>query len=333
MKHRTLQGAIAGMLFACGAQPLMAQEAPTFAANLHGLSMVAGSLVTDGPAVPDDLRTQVLASFGSTYGFFSHDSSGQSEILVEILKEDGNGTHVMGSATRLLPADVHDAPTPVFFFAQREGEVWKVGLSGEPDYVATMERMPADIVSPDEMEYLKAAEAGASLLAAGSFVGVGLPWAMGTVWRMSGGLHGAAYESVDFAGGNGRVLAAASGKVYRTCVSDGSALFTIVHPSGYSSSYYHLQNVTAPGNGSSIAAGAFLGNIGVKVQCGGRATGPHVHFSLLKGSTKVTVDNKVLGGWTFHRGSALYRGTATRGKTTAGVGGSLTNYGPADRGL
>ncbi|MFP3607784.1 M23 family metallopeptidase, partial [Paraburkholderia sp. SIMBA_053] len=81
----------------------------------------------------------------------------------------------------------------------------------------------------------------------------------------------------------GSVVAPRDGIVYKSCVSATSALVKIVHDNGYSTTYYHMVDVTQMADGSPITAGTPIGRIGNELPCDGHTTGAHVHFSLLKG--------------------------------------------------
>jgi LasA protease len=152
-----------------------------------------------------------------------------------------------------------------------------------------------------------------------------LPWAIGQTWRMTGGPHGAARQSVDLAGGDGRVLAARGGTLFVMCSSQRGWL-RVAHDRGYSSDYYHLFN-NRTDNGVTVGEGEFLGNIGTDVSCGGSATGNHVHFSLRQNGAYIGIASHNFGKWQFYNGAAEYEGSALHGSAQIGVGGSMNNFG------
>ena len=83
-----------------------------------------------------------------------------------------------------------------------------------------------------------------------------------------------------FSGGDGRVLAAGPGRLYRFCGGRGSnALIEIIHPDGSATEYYQLSAETRARDGSLVTAGTYLGRAGTSLACGGtaqldRALGP-----------------------------------------------------------
>ncbi|WP_280465817.1 peptidoglycan DD-metalloendopeptidase family protein [Nocardia brasiliensis] len=162
--------------------------------------------------------------------------------------------------------------------------------------------------------------------------GLALPWRGGEAWFMGGGPHGYSgrsrpFNSLDFSGGDGRVLSPARGRFYKTCVRNGSAEIRLVHDNGYTTSYYHMTNLPDVADGTLVAAGTYLGRIGVRLPCGGSANGPHVHMSLYRGRTPIPVHGKTIGGWTFWQGRNPYEGRAEHDGRSIGTGGRLTNYG------
>jgi LasA protease len=155
-----------------------------------------------------------------------------------------------------------------------------------------------------------------------------LPVAVGQSWRLTGGPHemsGAPRSSIDLAGGDGRVLAARAGLAYTMCGS-GRGWIRVVHDRGYATDYYHLEgNIKA--NGTKVTEGAFLGNIGNDVSCGGSSTGRHVHFSLRRDNAYVPIDQYAFGKWVIRAGASEYDGYAMHGSKRVGVDGALLNYG------
>jgi len=264
-----------------------------------------------------------------------------NEVVVEILKQNESGTHVMGAVTEVVPSDIHGAPAMRLFFAHQDHGAWKIGMEGSEAFNTELESMPLDVVGPDERPTLARLGQGQESLAAGQFVNIALPWAEENTWTMTAGLHGYGgaslpYSSVDFWSGpdGNNVRAAAAGLVYTTCAKNGSALITIVHDNGYRTSYYHLERLGSLPNGGRIDIGTRLGSVGNGLPCGGSSSGAHVHFTLLNNRNEyVSLNNVVLGGWTFHSGLFPYSGNATRGSKTVYSRGALYNFGPADKGM
>ena len=75
----------------------------------------------------------------------------------------------------------------------------------------------------------------------------------------------------------------------------------IRHGDGWTTSYYHLRKIQVR-SGQSISRGALLGYTSTKAGCGGYASGPHVHFSVLKNGSHVNLDGLAIGGWTVREG-------------------------------
>lgn len=219
-------------------------------------------------------------------------------------------------------------PEGWLFVAVQQDRKWTVAFEGEAAFPSLTAAAPADVVSaPEKKIFASHGVAEAGPMAGGdNRTGMRLPYAIGQSWRLTGGPHGAARQSIDLAGGDGRVLAARAGTFYVMCSSQ-RGWVRVAHDRGYSTDYYHLHN-NRTDNGATVAEGAFLGNIGVDVSCGGSATGPHNHFSLRQNAAYVGIAGHSLGKWQVYNGSAEYQGYALHGSTRANTGGSMDNYGP-----
>ena len=123
----------------------------------------------------------------------------------------------------------------------------------------------------------------------------------------NGGSAPPPYSSMDFYDGGGTcaappglyAVAAAAGSSVRR----GSCWMEIDHGSGWTTSYYHLQNLV--GGGTQMRNGR-LGSIACEVCAGGFATGPHVHWSLKFNGFYTSLDGVKLSGWTIDVGSTPY---------------------------
>lgn len=290
--------------------------------------------------LPPALERAVLeASHGSTQPYLFAGITG--EPLVEILKHDSDTHHVLGSVTRMLPPDVHGTPPTTFFLANEQQGDWRVGLLGSDGFLDELSRMPMDVLDEGERHAFTLAHDHTSLqhAPAGEFINIGLPWMVGMYGTIMRGPHGddgrsRPFNSIDFTGQDGLVRAPAGGRVYTSCVRDGSALRTIVHPNGYSTSYYHMERLPTLPNGAEVVEGDSIGSVGNGVPCGGESPAAHVHVSLLRGNEKIAVDNLVLGGWTFHQGWFNYQGWAQRASTRVDPGSkAMRNFGSEDQGL
>lgn len=227
-----------------------------------------------------------------------------------------------GSVVLPAPASEHAYPDGWLFLARSEAGRWKVALEGEPRF-ATLSAA-ASILSTDERRTL----GNRTEATTDRRTGMRLPYAVGQTWRYTGGPHqmgGGARSSIDIAGGDGKVLAARGGLAYTMC-SSGRGWLRVVHDRGFATDYYHLEgNIRA--DGRPVAEGAFLGNIGNDVSCGGRSTGRHVHFSLRRGGAYVAIDRYAIGKWVILATGGSYDGAAMHGSRRVDVGGSLRNYG------
>ncbi|RJQ79268.1 M23 family metallopeptidase [Pseudonocardiaceae bacterium YIM PH 21723] len=212
--------------------------------------------------------------------------------------------------------------------AKRNGKDWQVEYEGTDGFFALVEQAPEAVLPAEEKQNLLAAKANTYA----TKTGLALPWKVGDSWFMGGGPHGddgrsKPFNSIDFNGGDGTVLAPADGTVYRSCVKNGSALVKLVHANGFSTTYYHMTGLIKSKAGTKIKAGTKLGKIGTQLPCGGFASGPHVHFSLLKGKNKVPVNGMTIGGWTFKEGAQSYQGSASHAGQTVGTGRPMKNFG------
>jgi LasA protease len=170
---------------------------------------------------------------------------------------------------------------------------------------------------------------------AGKQIAFDLPWKLGQAWRYVGGPHstlgcpdnsfscrgGKPWNSLDFAGGDGIVRAAAAGTVEGTtqCPARNSNFVIINHGGGWHTTYYHLIDIPAAVRpGQPVRTGAKLGHTSTMVGCQGHADGPHVHFSIVRYSGdyswhggRVDLNGFQIGTWIFHDGRTQYSGCAT----------------------
>ncbi|MER7015714.1 peptidoglycan DD-metalloendopeptidase family protein [Saccharopolyspora sp. NPDC000359] len=271
-------------------------------------------LAERGPAASAEFNVPVLA-----------------EPLVEPTRNDQGWA--FGTTTIPAPAKEHAGPHTAIFVAHRDARGWQVELDGTAEFVQAVQQAPDGIVSDGEKQLFARNYENSRTAVADT--GLGLPWAEGVSWWMGGGPHGDSgesrpYSSLDFNGGNGQVLSAGAGRVYKSCLRNGSGLVRVVHENGFSTTYYHMTGLTDLGDGQPVQYGDYLGRIDVGLPCGGSTTGPHVHFSLLRGDSHTPVDGHTIGGWTFHEGAQAYGGYGERNGTQVGTGGQVTNHGRGD---
>lgn len=301
-----------------------------------GVALAAGVALVFMPqpasGAPPSLADSVAATMIARHGATAQRDFGTASVptpLVEPSRQAGN-SWAFGTTTIPVPVAEHGTPLSSIFVARLDRGGWRVELDGTAGFVDLARQAPASVVKPDEKQlFAQNYQASQSIQAD---TGLGLPWPQGVAWTMGGGPHGYSgnsrpFSSIDFNGGDGRVLSAGAGKVFKSCVSSRSALVKVVHPNGYSTSYYHMTSLTTLGNGASVQTGTYLGRIGNELPCGGSSSGAHVHLTLYRGDTQISVHNMTIGGWTFFEGAQAYGGFAQRGSTRVGVGGRLTNFG------
>jgi len=147
-----------------------------------------------------------------------------------------------------------------------------------------------------------------------------LPYPVGESWRF-GGSHVSSgsgtypQSSLDFFTGSGGwgsdtspywVSSSTAG----TAVRHSSCFVEVIHsPNGWSTSYYHLDNVQIT-TGQNVAINTPLANYAntqAQALCdGGSSTGPHLHYSLKNNGSYYHLDGVKLSGYTVHTGRYSY---------------------------
>ncbi|CAI9393419.1 hypothetical protein MICABA_02440 [Microbacterium sp. T2.11-28] len=119
------------------------------------------------------------------------------------------------------------------------------------------------------------------------------PFAPGKRWGISGshadsdGIHRGAIDFAPLSSSDKRVLAIASGRVYRVSCANGWFL-GIDHGGGWMSEYYHLREAKSSLIGKWVEAGTSLGLAGQTLPCGGTpGSSAHVHLSILNTAVSV----------------------------------------------
>lgn len=144
-----------------------------------------------------------------------------------------------------------------------------------------------------------------------------LPYPVGSTWTF-GGAHsytgsGNVLSSIDFHDGgywgsnlsNKWVVASGQGtvKVHSSCNME------IIHASGWSTQYYHLDNILYS-NGQSVSRDTYIANYASNERqalCqGGASTGPHLHFSLKYNGSYVSLQDVRLSDFTVNVGTSNY---------------------------
>ncbi|MEV0645758.1 peptidoglycan DD-metalloendopeptidase family protein [Phytomonospora sp. NPDC050363] len=314
---------------------------PLLTAGL-AFATLAASITFAGPAgAAPSLDRAVTDAMSAAKGAQARDlyelapDAGLSAI-VESGRTSRSGDWVFGGAAFRVPSTTHSGPVTALFFGHRVNGRWQVALEGTPAFARATAQAPAELMGDGERATLAstAVPQEASTLAA---TGLALPWkANGGSWR-HWGVHGDSgtstpYNSIDFYGGDRMVRAAQSGRLYRFCGTS-TPFIKVVHDNGWTTGYYHTYNQTTVADGSQVALGAYIGEIGEQLPCGGRANGDHVHWSLWQGNSPVGVNGKEIGGWIWYAQSQAYQGYAVRGSTRLyNSDCCLTNYGPGSPG-
>ncbi|SCF09364.1 LasA protease [Micromonospora viridifaciens] len=243
---------------------------------------------------------------------------------VTVTRRDGQAW-AFGTAVIVAPHEEGAYPAGWVFVAHRERAGWRVAFDGEAGFAALAQDAPATVVSPTERQVFTTPS---PMYAGGDYrTGMRLPYAVGQSWYFTGGPHGWAgsdtpWSSIDLAGGDQRVLAARGGTAYTMC----RGWIRVIHDRGYATDYYHLWNSISV-NGAGVGEGAYLGDTGTDVTCGGAASGRHVHFGLRQNNAYVPIAGHNLGKWVIMNGGATYQGYALHGSAQVNVGGALYNYG------
>ena len=227
-----------------------------------------------------------------------------------------------GTAVITTPQGGDAFPEGRLFLAEYDAGEWNVTFDGTADFISLAQ--DATVLTDAERSSFGPGEVSVN---ADYRTQMQLPWAVGQTWRMTGGLHGWSgaahpWASLDFAGGDERVRAMRSGSAYTMC----KGWVRVIHSGGFATDYYHLWN-NINVNGASVAAGAYLGDTGTDVTCGGSASGRHVHIGLRHNNAYTALHGSNIGKWVVENGSAAYQGSALHGSRRVYVGGSLYNYG------
>ncbi|GAA1814702.1 hypothetical protein [Actinomadura chokoriensis] len=259
--------------------------------------------------------------------------------IVGATRTSADRTWVFGTSAIPVPASSTANPEVAFYAAHWTGEEWQVGLSGGRAFAALLADVPAAVMSASEMRLLRkygsVTAAQAAALVNGTRAGdrLMLPWKIGQVWAMTtsdGATSPRPLGSLAFSGGDGRVLASGTGRLYRFCGNaSGNALVMLIHPSGLATTYYGLRSVPQLRDGSVVEQGDAIGRTGTTRPCGGAAAPrAEVGFALRGGGGAVPLDGAEIGGWTFRERAKPLLGFAERGALQVLPGGLMANLGP-----
>ncbi|MES9536620.1 peptidoglycan DD-metalloendopeptidase family protein [Actinomadura sp. NPDC000600] len=199
-----------------------------------------------------------------------------------------------GSSVLTPPEGVDAPPDASLFIARRARTGWHVAVTGSETFTAYARQAPDSVVPKAERSFL----AAYGKAAASKDTGLSLPWGAGKSWTMRP--TGSA-ELIAFTGGDGRVLAAGSGRLYRLCSREPAhGMLLLIHPNGLASTYSQMSALANVKDGAVVQRGAYLGTAGNEESC----TGAHVDgaaavvFGVLSGGRPVPLDSLRIGGWT-----------------------------------
>jgi len=271
-------------------------------------------------------------------------------LRTDVLRRSADGQWAFGTLVILTPkqdqpvvaADghVHEAlPEGHLWLARSTPNGWQAAIDYTPTFDRWLQNAPSPVISAKEQAILRSDNsANAELQSTATQPNIdppdgnwSLPWAAGQRWRLSGGPHSwngklPVLSSVDFAQGegDGRVLAARDGLIYRPCGNNTYVM--IKHADGWQTDYYHLVNIPLYQDGSWVESGRYLGNVGNAVECGGSSYGPHVHFNIRYNGQHMALAGRQIGGWTISDGEKPYEGCAERGAERVCAVGTMKNY-------
>lgn len=261
--------------------------------------------------------------------------------VVETQRQSADFRWTFGGVYFPVPDGVDTGPVAVLFIAKHTARGWEVALEDSERFNALAQAAPDSVMGAAERELfaerlvaIRARQASGDESTLAVDVGLGMPFKKeGSVWGTAG-VHGDSgssrpYNAIDFWGGDARVLASRKGTAYKYCTNSRWPYIKLVHKNGWTTGYYHTRNQASISNGQVLLEGAFIGNTGVELPCGGSASGNHVHWTLWRDSGAAeAVDNKLIGGWVWHEGSQPYSGYAERNGKRVNAGQSgLINYG------
>lgn len=339
------------MTVLCGIVALVASFAPAAAT-----ASPASAPGTTGGSLSDAVTARLLGATRQLRPDLATADRGDTAVDVQRTRDGW----AFGTAVVRAPRVDGVYPEGHLFLAHRTDGAWHVALDDDTDFGVLADTTPMMSAAERRTFGTSAASTSAAgtagvtpqATAATDFrTGMRLPFAIGQNWIMRGGPHGfvtgtdTPWTAIDLKGGDQRVLAAAGGTAYTIC-SNHKGWIRVYHPplySGgprYATDYYHL--VGNPNfSGQHVDEGAFLGNTGTDVSCGGAASTRHVHFSIgTYGTspnppgdrTRIAIAGHAFGGWVLRNGSEPYQGYALHGSAKCvanGDGGAtcMHNYG------
>jgi hypothetical protein len=239
-----------------------------------------------------------------------------------------------------------ESATSLFFLAQEQDEIIRVGIQFTPEFYSLIEQVPESVLTKSDKEFFVTQQKltqgpKSSQLSQDTLDNLNLPWRTGDVWKFNAGPHRTdtsnernPWDGLDFnikKDVSATFVSMHSGKVILSCKNMRVAVQS--KNGDLTSYYYHAANVpeTLKTN-VDVGRGQVLGYTSTNVDhggCNGRADGIHVHINLKdKSGNAIPADGLVIGGWTFRNGEE-YKGTATRASVTVrgGTTDTISNTG------
>jgi LasA protease len=231
-------------------------------------------------------------------------------------------TWTFGTAALPPPKGSAAMPEVSLFLARVVGRHWQVAFAGTKPFTTFLETAPADLMVNSERQLL-ARYSSATTTPTANGDALMLPWLQGQTWSLVADQYG-----VGFNGGDGKVLAAADGRIYRFCSTrPGGGLVMLIHPNGLATEYYQLTDQPELTPGSIVKRGTYLGKVGTDHPCGGGSDEPQVRFGLRHADRVVSIAGQTVGGWTFHEGTDLDRYVAVHDDQQVLPGEDVVNLG------
>lgn len=284
---------------------------------------VSGQGTTDTP----DLAGLISAAAMETSAYLGETPPGDIPVSDIQTVDDWS----FGITVRRADSD-HTSPELYLFLARQTPTGWEVVLETDPQFGAWLQAAPEGLMSQAARATLLNAAFGEFSSAGDGSAMLRLPFDTGETQRFTGGPHDTNRAALDFAGGSGLARAAREGTVWRS----GSCpnFVRIDHADGWQTGYYHLIN-EAVSNGQSVSGGQVVGTQSTGVGCGGSASGNHVHFSLRRYGSYVSIHDRDIGGWNVQQGAADYQGCLVRIRDGYSVcqWGYITNEGTIGTGF
>jgi hypothetical protein len=213
--------------------------------------------------------------------------------VVRLTRLDKKRTWAFGTEAIPPPRGSSAMPEASVFVARATGSTWKVALAGAPEFGALLRKAPASVLPADERGSLLRYDASVKRTRDGLM----LPWTAGQSWTLVPTERG-----LSFGGGDGRVLAATTGRVYRLCSpAPDRGLVLLLGADGTATEYYQLDQLTEVPDGGLVERGDYLGHTSTDQPCGGGAAPrPLLRFGLRNADGPISLDRLRIGGWTLH---------------------------------